>query len=267
MHRERVLADIRQRLDADRPVRLVSTQCVEAGVDVDFAVVYRAMAPLEAVAQAAGRCNRHGRRPGGGRVHVFKPVDDEGKTPYPPGAYATAASVTEAFVRRLLSEGHPGEALIHDPELIQTYYRELYKLTGTGEADGGNERELRKAMECLDFQAVAKVYRLIPDASISILVNYDEAEFQRLRDELPDILGRSPRRVGELRKWVAAARRMSVGHLFRPDRDAPIFQHLDEYHFGQPGRQDKADWYIALPNLEYDNDIGLVEKNEWETII
>lgn len=267
MHRERVLADIRERLDTGRPVRLVSTQCVEAGVDVDFAVVYRAMAPLEAVAQAAGRCNRHGRRPGGGRVHVFKPTDDEGRTPCPPGAYATAASVTETFVGRLLSEGHRGEALIHDPELIQRYYRELYELTGTGQAGDGREKELRKAMECLDFQAVANVYRLIPDASINILVDYDEAEFQRLRDEMDEIRSRSLRRPGELRKWIAAARRMSVGHLFRAGRDAPILQHLDPVHFGRPTGEGKADWYIALRDLKYDNDLGLIEPDELTCIV
>ncbi len=267
MHRERVLADIRERLDTDRPVRLVSTQCVEAGVDVDFAVVYRAMAPLEAIAQAAGRCNRHGRRPGGGRVHVFKPINEAGKTPYPPGAYATAAAVTETFVRRVLSEGHRGEVLIHDPELIQRYYRELYELTGTGQAGDGREKELRTAMGCLDFQAVANVYRLIRDTSINILVNYDETEFQRLRDVIREILDQPSRRPGELRKWIAAARRVSVGHLYKAGGDAPIFQHLDPIHFGQPTREGKADWYIATEGLEYDRDIGLIEPDELTWIV
>lgn len=266
-HRKGVLAGIRKRLDDRKPVRLVSTQCVEAGVDVDFAVVYRAVAPLEAIAQAAGRCNRHGKRPGGGRVHVFKPVDKDGKTPYPPGAYATAAAVTEAFVRRLLTEGYRDEALIHDPELIQRYYRELYELTGTGQAGDGREKELRKAMECLDFQAVAKLSRLIPDTSINILVNHEEAEFQRLRDRLQEILDSSPRRPGELRKWIAAARGISVSHLYKGGGDTPIFQHLEAVHFGQPTREGKADWYIALKGLEYDEDLGLIEPEEHTHII
>ncbi|MBP8151581.1 MAG: CRISPR-associated endonuclease Cas3'', partial [Xylophilus sp.] len=80
-HRKDVIAHIKERLQAKRegrdtrPLRVVSTQLVEAGVDIDFPLVYRALAGLDSIAQAAGRCNREGRMQGLGRVVVFVPPD------------------------------------------------------------------------------------------------------------------------------------------------------------------------------------------------
>lgn len=72
-HRSRIIADIKASLAVKEPVRVVSTQLVEAGVDIDFPVVYRAFSGLSSVAQAAGRCNREGLAPQPGRVVVFLP--------------------------------------------------------------------------------------------------------------------------------------------------------------------------------------------------
>ena len=69
-HRLRKLKDARQRLTAGLPVRLISTQLIEAGVDIDFPIVYRSMAGLDSIAQAAGRCNRNGKITTG-HVQVF----------------------------------------------------------------------------------------------------------------------------------------------------------------------------------------------------
>ena len=87
-HRSRVLRDIRERLKTAELVRVISTQLVEAGVDLDFPVVYRALAGLDALAQAAGRCNREGRLDTPGLVHVFV-----SPSPPPPGHLRRAAEV------------------------------------------------------------------------------------------------------------------------------------------------------------------------------
>ncbi|MGN6628230.1 MAG: CRISPR-associated helicase Cas3', partial [Tepidisphaeraceae bacterium] len=97
-HRIETLARVRARLDAGSPCRLISTQCVEAGVDLDLPVVYRAMAPLDSLCQAAGRCNRHGLRAAPGEFIVFD-LDDE-KSKYPPG-YATGVNATLTWLNGL----------------------------------------------------------------------------------------------------------------------------------------------------------------------
>lgn len=71
-HRSGKLQSIRQRLAEGQTCRVISTQLIEAGVDIDFPVVFRSMAGLDSIAQAAGRCNRNGRMPGLGRVFIFR---------------------------------------------------------------------------------------------------------------------------------------------------------------------------------------------------
>ena len=91
-HRSRVIADIKRRLHCGESVRVVSTQLVEAGVDLDFPVVYRALAGLDSLAQAAGRCNREGNLERG-LVIVFVPPK-----PAPAGPLRRAAETTVSLL-------------------------------------------------------------------------------------------------------------------------------------------------------------------------
>lgn len=262
LHRQKVLAEIDERLSSPQPlpVRLISTQCVEAGVDIDFPVVYRALAPLDSIAQAAGRCNRHGRRSGPGRVHVFKPAD-EGRSIYPPG-YAQASEVTETFVNEALKRGVANEALIHDPEQLRRYFRNLYDLSGTGKNCGQVEKNLTAAIAQANFPEVAKLYRLISGDMINILVRHDSAEFARLLDMIRSDATRGP---GFIRQWISAARPLSVS-ICKPKPDATIMTYLESIRFStRPDSRDEPDWYAATPGLKYDERMGLEEDIQWSS--
>lgn len=69
--RSEVISDIKRKLKNGEPIRVISTQLVECGVDIDFPVVFKALSGLDSIAQAAGRCNREGKMKSLGKVFVF----------------------------------------------------------------------------------------------------------------------------------------------------------------------------------------------------
>ena len=155
-HRREVLEEVRRRLREGAPVRLISTQGVEAGVDLDFPEVWRAIGPLDRVVQAAGRCNREGRLDKG-KVVLFWP--EEGTTPR--GPYRVGVEKA-----RLLLEEHPPERL-HDPGLYQAYFKELFTTVKT-------DKGIQEHRKDLDYPEVARRYRLIQEDTVSVVVPYGE---------------------------------------------------------------------------------------------
>lgn len=115
-HRSQVLQEIRDRLNRGLPCQVVSTQVVEAGVDLDFPIVMRVFGPLDGIIQAAGRCNREGRR-SAGQVIVFQPQEG---SPLPPGRYRTAAAIPRAMSRA-------GNLDLDDPETAAAYFRRRFQ--------------------------------------------------------------------------------------------------------------------------------------------
>ncbi len=164
-HRSKVIAEIKDRLEKGIPTRVISTQLVEAGVDVDFPVVYRALAGLDSIAQAAGRCNREGNLESG-RVVVFVPPSQS-----PPGHLRQAAEIG----RRLLADKMDDPLA---PERFEQFFRELYWLKGDGLDKHGILKDLdAKGALQINFRTAARNFHLIDESQQApVLVRYNKGE-------------------------------------------------------------------------------------------
>jgi len=170
-HRSKVIDDIKQRLVDGVPTRVISTQLVEAGVDMDFPVVYRALAGLDSIAQAAGRCNREGMMQQG-TVYVFTPPSS-----IPAGHLRQAAEIG----RRLLLED-ANEPLA--PERFEAFFREFYWMRGDRLDKEHIIDLLKKDSELrISFREAASKFHLIDDkAQASLIVRYNNHELLALLD-------------------------------------------------------------------------------------
>ena len=243
-HRRAVMNRIRSQLSSGKSCRLISTQCIEAGVDVDFPLVYRALAPLDAIAQAAGRCNREGRMNAHGNlgeVIVFEP-DEEGdwRRRYPTHAYYQATEVT----RTLLAL--EGQLDINDPAAFQSYYHKLYDLKNPA----GQNAHLNEAVTAADFVEVARLYRLIDTDAIQVLVPWVDRwdDFRALRAEAED--------TGINADWMRRAQGLAVNVYRRKDGppDWAIPAKLRRRGKADAGVSDE--WFLLQGN-HYDDTLGL----------
>lgn len=185
-HRLNVIEEIKARLACGRPCRLVATQVVEAGVDLDFPLALRALGPLDSIIQAAGRCNREGRQTTG-RVVVFQPEERR----VPRGSYATATDLTLThFNRDKFDRDDPGRT-------ADAYFRRLFDSVTL---DRAGIQKLRKKF---DFPAIAREFRMIDrGGEVVAITSYGtEAEQDRVIGWL-DELRQSHKNPRELRRLL-----------------------------------------------------------------
>lgn len=231
-HRTDIIRSIRQRQQEKLPCRVVSTQCIEAGVDLDFEQLYRALAPLEAIIQAAGRCNRNGTAVCG-EICVFLPAEER---LYPDTHYENGATL----VKRMQME-HAID--IHDPEWIRRYYGRLFRAF-RGDV---KSRALEKAIEERDFPTVANECRLIEQRGIQVLVPY-EPQIQLYRQIRAEAL-----KTGLTKSLLRRAAPLTVTAY-----DRAAVEHICEPLYFAGADHLESPYYILLSGQEnyYDPQMG-----------
>jgi CRISPR-associated endonuclease/helicase Cas3 len=171
-HRNEVIAEIKKNLKERMPVQVISTQLVEAGVDIDFPVVYRALAGIDSIAQAAGRCNREGTLAGKGRVVIFVPPKKA-----PPGILRKAEETT-------LSMFKSGCDDLLEHSVFEQFFTEIYWKVNSLDSKNIIKLLTPDQQECgIQFRTAAEKFHII-DTKMqkTILVRYGEGE--KLVEEL-----------------------------------------------------------------------------------
>jgi CRISPR-associated endonuclease/helicase Cas3 len=204
-HRSDVIHTIRERLEDGQPCRVVSTQLIEAGVDIDFPVVYRALAGIDSIAQAAGRCNREGRREQG-EVYVFVPEDVQLR-----GYLASTAHSAAELI--------PDAVDLLDPAIIRRYFELHY-----WKQEGAHRWDERQVMDCFptpiqqmcfQYRTASDAFRFIEETGKPVFVAYGEIGsrlIEQLRAVRPDD---NERGRGELRKLLRRLQRYTV-NIYEP---------------------------------------------------
>lgn len=214
-HRRKVITEVKRRLASGQSCRLVSTQVVEAGVDLDFPVVLRAIGPLDSIIQAAGRCNREGHLPTG-RVIVFAPADGH----LPRGTYKAATGVSRALLGT-------GNLDLHGTAAPAAYFTQLFATIPT---DREGIQELRRK---LDYPEVARLFRMIDDDAENVVVHYGSQEEQEcISKMLDDLRAHSPAArliLRRLQPYIVSLHRRRAQEYARRGLVAPVMPGLGEW--------------------------------------
>ena len=218
-HRSQKLDEIRGRLKNGEPCRVIATSLIEAGVDVDFPLVMRAEAGLDSVAQAAGRCNREGKRPSENSfVWIFAP-EEQWKAP--------PELATQAAVMRLTADSFSDDLL--STQAVAAYFAELYQLKGS-ELDNKKILKMHNDTgQSLDFpfQTIADKFRMIESHMQPLIIPFD-GEAENLISSLHHA-GHIGGLLRKLQPYTVQIPESALAALYKAGRIEPI----NEKNFGK----------------------------------
>lgn len=166
--RKRVLDAVRERLKERKPCRVVSTSLVEAGVDVDFPAVWREVAGLDSILQAAGRCNREGKKSAAESiVHIF----------HADGRIPRMLKLNVAAAESVLADYED----VNTRPAIHAYFQTLLWAKGDAALD---EKNILQSESSFTFRETAERFHLIDANTVTIYIpaKADAADIQALRD-------------------------------------------------------------------------------------
>lgn len=243
-HKKTVIRKVKAMLDQGQECYLVSTQCIEAGVDIDFPTGVREYAPLSSIIQTAGRINRNGKRYGEFVIFMLKDTNVYG---FPSSAY-----YTEACRTRALAERHQ-ELNLNDIELMDEYYSELY---GQDTSTGADRSEIREACKKLDVKKICDEYKLIDSTGqCTVIVPY-AAKREEFESLLKTIRAQD---YCITRKQMALCPDFRVNRYMNGKKAEFIKMHCHQLHVRLGRNREKVgiDWYIADIDEIYDEKTGL----------
>lgn len=233
-HRKRVLKKIRERLKNNEKCIVISTSLVEAGVDLDFARVYRQIAGLDSMIQAAGRCNREGKRKlSDSMVYIFDLEES-----YPVQSQRQQMDVSKGILQDY--------ADIADLKAITDYFTRLYHYRGTSLDKKKIMDEFQK-MEC-NFAKVAKEFRLIEENTRVIFINR-EPEADELLQEL--------RIKGVTRERMRKAGQYCIQVYDNEKSENSFFDKLNGAGMLKPISEEMQDFYELAAGEQYSEEYGL----------
>lgn len=230
VHRKRVLDEIREKLRSNEKCILISTSLVEAGVDLDFHSVYRELAGVDSMIQAAGRCNREGLREAeNSKVFIFRFEEKE-------AVLGQRQQIDAA--KSLIADGRD----LSDMETITKYFEMLYHIKGDSLDKKKILDEFTNKKMKYNFAKVGKEFKLIEQNTKTIFVN---------REETADEILQELQRKGFTRSGMRRASQYCIN----------VYDQTFDKMYGagmlQPVSEDMKDFYVLTDNSRYTKEMGL----------
>ncbi|MEQ2547668.1 CRISPR-associated helicase Cas3' [Dorea sp. AM58-8] len=233
-HRKRVLKTIRERLKNSEKCIVISTSLVEAGVDLDFATVYRQIAGLDSMIQAAGRCNREGKRELSNSIVCIFDLEE----------FQIAQRQRQQIdVSKGILQDYTD---IADLKAITDYFTRLYHSRGTSLDKKKIMDEFQK-MEC-NFAKVAKEFKLIEENTKTIFINR-ELDAEELLQEL--------RIKGVTKEKMRKAGQYCIQVYDNTQSENTFFDKLNGAGMLRPIAEEMQDFYELVDGEQYSEEYGL----------